>query len=306
MAKFTQRFIDSIKPGEPRFIWDDGLARFGLRVSPRAVSYIVDFFVGTKRRRVNLGPTAFVTFNEARDRAGEIILASKRGRDITVEESRRGVPTFASVWHEMIELDTLKLSPVTIEDYQDRAERHILPKLGGKLIADISHTDVRRVIGAVTGERGKAYAVVLIRKAMNFARDQMRVLPETHRNPTHGIATKKVKSRARALEPEDVARFGAALGEMEGEGSVSPWLANLPASVAHLRPSSWRGSHAHVGSRQPAPAHVDRDRQDRRSRNPSDAFCGVGDRGHATSSRGASSSSRAGVMGNRLSPPTRC
>ena len=242
MAKFTQRFIDSIKPGEPRFIWDDGLARFGLRVSPRAVSYIVDFFVGTKRRRVNLGPTAFVTFNEARDRAGEIILASKRGRDITVEESRRGVPTFASVWHEMIELDTLKLSPVTIEDYQDRAERHILPKLGGKLIADISHTDVRRVIGAVTGGRGKAYAVVLIRKAMNFARDQMRVLPETHRNPTHGIATKKVKSRARALEPEDVARFGAALGEMEGEGSVSPWLANLLrlSLICGLRPGEVR------------------------------------------------------------------
>ena len=77
---------------------------------------------------------------------------------------------------------------------------------------------------------------------MNFARDQMRVLPETHRNPTHGIATKKVKSRARALEPEDVARFGAALGEMEGEGSVSPWLANLLrlSLICGLRPGEVR------------------------------------------------------------------
>ncbi len=50
---------------------------------------------------------------------------------------------------------------------------------------------------------------------------------------------------ARALETEDLAKFGAALAEMEGLGAVSPWLANLLrlSLICGLRPGEVRPSH---------------------------------------------------------------
>lgn len=240
--RLSQREIDKIKPGTPGVLWDETLPRFGLRISLRGVSYVVDFFIGRRRRRVNLGSTNLVRFADARDRAGDIIVAAKRGIDLT-EDGRREMPTFAELWAEMMELDKLQRAPATIADYQDRAERLILPRIGKKLVADVMPADVERLVAAVPGERNKAYAVALVRKAMNFARDKKRYLPETHRNPASGLKIKRTGVRkARALETEDLAKFGAALAEMEGQGAVSPWLANLfrLSLICGLRPGEVR------------------------------------------------------------------
>ena len=129
----------------------------------------------------------------------------------------------------------------TIEDYEDRANRLILPEIGDKPIADVSEADVDRIMAATPGERNRAYVVALIRKAVNFAKRD-RKLPPNHRNPADGIKIKKRPSSAKALEVDDIAKFGAPLATMEAAGRVSPWLANLfrLSLICGLRPGEVR------------------------------------------------------------------
>ena len=96
-----------------------------------------------------------------------------------------------------------------------------------KLVGDVTQADVERLIAATPGPRNKDYIKALVRKTIRFA-IRSSYLPETHRDPTSSIKVKRSGVRtARALETEDLAKFGAALAEMEGLGAVSPWLANF-------------------------------------------------------------------------------
>ncbi len=131
--RLTQRVVDGVKPGRPEFIWDEDLSRFGLRINRRDVKYVVDIFrrVGAAR---DIGRTDLIRFAAARDRAAEILIAAKRGIDLTVDD-KRAVTTFGQAWAEMLELDKLRCSPATIADDEDRAKRLILPKVAKSSLA---------------------------------------------------------------------------------------------------------------------------------------------------------------------------
>ena len=239
--KLTQREVEALRPGARRFVWDDALPGFGIRVTEGALAYIVDFRVAGRRRRVVIGPTKLFAFADARARAREIIVGGRRGDDLTVDR-RRGMPTFEEVWRRMIDdVDKAKLSPATIDDYEDRAKRLILPRLGKKRIADVTAADVEQAAAQATGQRNRAYIVVLVKKTINFAK-RARILGEEHRNPAADIAVKRARKAGRAIEREDIKAFGVALAAMEAEGAVSPWLANLfrLSLICGLRPGEVR------------------------------------------------------------------
>lgn len=240
--KLNQRVVSSLRPGSRRIVWDDGLPGFGVRITEGSTSYVVDFKIGSHRRRVVLGSANLIQYIEARDRAGEIIVAARKGVDLTRDE-RCGMPTFKEVWDEMLALDRLQRSPVTVKDYEDRGRRLILPILEKKLIGDVTPADAARVIATAPGERNKAYVATLLKKVFNFARDKKHYLPATHRNPAGCLNVRgRAEPRARALEAEDIAKFGKALSGMEAAGEVSPWLANLfrLSLICGLRPSEAR------------------------------------------------------------------
>ena len=112
----------------------------------------MDFRVGGRRRRVAIGNASQSTLAAAREWANEILVAARRGEDLTVNP-RKGEPTFAEVWRTMIdEVDRPKLAPATIADYEDRADRLILPRVGSKLIGDVTAADVDKAVSAATGD----------------------------------------------------------------------------------------------------------------------------------------------------------
>lgn len=239
--KLNQKSVSEIRPGPKRIVWDDGLPGFGVRIYPGAVSYLVDFRIHGRRRRVAIGSTSILPFAEAQRKARRILLGALEGKDLSLDE-RDGMPSFSEVWTRMIEeVDRPRLSPATIEDYVARAERHILPRLGKKLVGDVTAGDVDRIIASVPGDRNRGYIAALIKKTINFAQ-RNRILPPTHHNPAADVKVKKQPSRARALEGGDIEAFGAALAVMEREGAVSPWLANLfrLSLICGLRPGEVR------------------------------------------------------------------
>jgi integrase len=224
--KLNQRTVTEIKPGPKRIVWDDGLPGFGVRVYPGACSYLVDFRVHGRRRRVAIGSTSVLPFAEAQRKARRILLGALEGKDLSVDE-RDGQPTFSEVWTQMIdEVDRPRLSPATISDYEDRARRLILPKIGSKLVGDVTPGDVDKLLAGLSGDRNRAYIAALVKKTVNHAK-RNRILPPTHHNPADDAKLKKQPSRARALETGEIEAFGAALAVMEKAGEVSPWLAGL-------------------------------------------------------------------------------
>ena len=240
----NQRTVDGLKPGERRIVWHDQLPGFGVRVTEGSTSYIVDFVIGRRRRRVVIGATQRMSFAQALERALQILAGARRGEDLTVNP-RRGMPTFGEVWREMIdEVDRPKLAVRTIEDYQDRAKRLILPRIGKKLVGDVTEADVDRIVAATTGTRNRAYVAALVKKTINHAK-RARILPDNHRNPADDVKLKRPdrnNGKGRALELEDVATFGKALVDLEAEGKVSPWVGNLLrlSLICGLRPGEAR------------------------------------------------------------------
>lgn len=239
--KLTQRTVDALRPGKRAFVWDEALPGFGVRITEGSVAYVVDFRLGSRRRRVSLGSSQIKTFAEARDEARDILAQARKGVDIS-ENPRAGMPTFGDVWSRMLdEVDRPKLSQATIKDYEDRARRLILPKIGKTLIGDVTPADVDKIVAAITGERNRVYAIVLIKKTINHA-IRARILPIDHRNPAADLKTKRPRKAGRALELEEIQAFGKALADMEREGKISPWLANLLrlSLVCGLRPGEVR------------------------------------------------------------------
>lgn len=239
--KLSQRTVDALKPGERKTIWDDVLKGFGVAISENQISFVVDFRLGSRRRRVSLGSTQLKTFAEARDEARDVLAQARKGVDAS-ENPRAGMPTFGEVWTKMLdEVDRPKLSPATIKDYENRAERLILPKIGKKLIGDVTPADVDKIVAATIGARNRDYAVVLVKKTINHA-VRARILPIDHRNPAADLQVKRTRKAGRALELEEIQSFGKALADMEREGKVSPWLANLLrlSLVCGLRPGEVR------------------------------------------------------------------
>jgi integrase len=244
--KLTQRVVDSIKwEGSRRVVGDDSTTGLAIRVTEGATAYIVNFRAGGKQRRVVVGSTQDLQLVHARERAREILVAARRGVDLTIDPealSRQRMPTFEQLWRRMIdEVDAKKLSPQTIADYEERARRLILPTLGKKLVGDITTADVEKTVVAATGQRNRVYVLTLIKKTINFAKSD-RVLGDDYRNPAGAVTVKKPPKRGRAIEPEDLEKFGEALAAMEGERAVSPWLANLLrlSLLCGLRPGEVR------------------------------------------------------------------
>jgi hypothetical protein len=208
------------------------LPGFGVRITEGSASYVVDFRLGAKRRRVALDPISQSTLAAARDRAQEILVGARRGEDLTVNP-RRGEATFAEVWRTMIdEVDKPKLSPETIADYEDRAKRLILPRIGPKRIGDVTAADVDKALAAATGNRNRAYVATPIKKTINHAK-RVRLLPDDHRNPAADVAVKRSAKKGRALKIEEVARFGAALAAMEaGSPICCAWRLSVASGQA--------------------------------------------------------------------------
>jgi hypothetical protein len=91
--RLNQKIVHAIAPGSRQIVWDDNLSGFGVRISEGSVSFVVDFKIGAKRRRVVIGPTNLLPFARARDEAAEILVAARKGIDLTTD-GRRDMPTF--------------------------------------------------------------------------------------------------------------------------------------------------------------------------------------------------------------------
>ena len=84
MPRLTKRTVEAIRPGErDRFLWDDELRGFGLRVYPSGVrKYLLQWKRDGRTRRLVLGAHGPLTCEEARNDARAKLGELAKGRDL--------------------------------------------------------------------------------------------------------------------------------------------------------------------------------------------------------------------------------
>jgi integrase len=150
--KLTTKLLDGLMAkGEPRPpIWDSATSGFGVRVGKRTIS----FFAVRRQRggsgrpiRIPLGHYPLVTLGDARLRANAILRdlhdgVDPRQREIArlQAEAARQQNTFAAVAEEFITRHAL--GKKTGRAIELLVRRELIPRWGGKLLGEVSATDV--------------------------------------------------------------------------------------------------------------------------------------------------------------------
>jgi hypothetical protein len=178
--KLTKRTIDAIRPDphHERFVWDDEVRGFGLRVKPSGLrSFIVQYRNSTSvSRRLTLGKFGILTADEARKLAKITLANVVKGADPAKERAEgRKSTTIRQLCQAYLDASQKGLvlgkgrrpkKPSTMYVDRGRIERHIIPLLGNRAVRDLNTPDIARFMRDVaqgktaddikTGFRGRA------------------------------------------------------------------------------------------------------------------------------------------------------
>ena len=230
-VKLTDRFLTSRKvPANGRMIYtDSSVPGLAFRVSAATKSNLQgrrDWLLryrprGQQQKAVALGTYPAVSLSKARQRAGEVIAAAKRGVDlIAVEEreieNRRDAEAKARPLSEIASayLDSVKHLR-SWRDIESHTRCHIIPKLGTKTIGEVSRADVVKFLDDLENKNGLRHQVNRCRGTLRsiFAFAIERELITV--NPIVGVSKRKVEiPRDRTLTADELIAFWNAVGEL--------------------------------------------------------------------------------------------
>jgi integrase len=223
--RLTKTTVEALSPSKNPY-WDSDLTGFGVLVSERLTrSYLAQKRLPDGRQcKVTIGRHGVWTAEKARARAKVLLGQIAAGIDPTanrraarqVERKRLEAPTVRALLDRyMDEHAKPKKRERSVESDQSLINKHILPELGGKKVADITNADVERLHEKITAGAPVAAnrAVALLSKAMSLAiRWGWR-----SENPCRGIERNPEERRERYLTPADLGRLCDALNRRHGE-----------------------------------------------------------------------------------------
>ena len=230
MAKITNRWLGSLRsPAADMVVFDDTLARFGVRVTPnRAISFIVQYRNAQgKSRRLTIGRYGQPwTLTEARKQAKKLLAAADGGGDpLQQRRDARVAQTFANFAETYIQRCKHGLiisrrsgkpkKPSTIETDEYRLQ-HLVGFFKDQPVREITPQDCRRCLDfLIRNKHGAARTFGLLGGILTEAVVQ----GERTGNPTHGIATPADGEREVRLTQEDYRTLDENLraAELRGE-----------------------------------------------------------------------------------------
>ena len=222
MAKITKRTVDALVAQErERVVWDDEIKGFGLRIHPTGRKvYIVKTRFRGRPVKVTIGPHGPITPAEARTRAAEIISDARAGRDPAARNRpATRVPTMRELGKRFLEEyvpDHCK--PSTAEEYRRSVALFIDPRIGSRRVPDIQRSDIASLHHSMRSTPYQANRTLgVLSKMFNLA--ELWGLRPDGSNPCRHVKRFKEEKRERFLSDAEYRRLGAALKEIEEEGS---------------------------------------------------------------------------------------
>jgi integrase len=258
-VKLTKREIDTAllraraAPGASKVIlWDTELKAFACVIYPPSpprypegvATYVVRYRMGRRDRRVKLGRHGAITVEQARGLAKAVFYAVAEGRD-PLEERRaaRSAIVVRDLWEKYETEHLAKRKPATQREVKRIFKASILPELGARAVADLSHNDAARLHARFTDRPYMGNRILAALSALlTFAEKVGERSPGT--NPCRFVEDYPEQRRTRHLSIEELGRLGAALDAQsaEGEGCAADGvrlLALLGARRDEVRALRW-------------------------------------------------------------------
>lgn len=226
-APVTLSYLNAIQPGD--IIHDTKLSGFGARRQKNAISYFVKLRVGGQQRWVTIGQHGRPdddggtwTPDTARRKAIKIMgnpaLADKPAPPVV----KLSCLMFGDVADEFMKLHGAKHKPRTGEEQQRILRLYLKPAFGHLEFAAIKRTHVEEAhAGWKDKPRAANHALAVLSTMMNWAEEHGYRDRDT--NPCRRIPHYPQNNRECFLQPEELARLGTVLKQVEKAGSVEPY-----------------------------------------------------------------------------------
>lgn len=223
-AKITKTLINELQPGAANFFtWDTELPNFGLKLTPAGrISYLVQYRAKGRRRRITLGQHGALTPDKARKlaglRLGEVAAGQDPAEGITEEKHGATVHDLATRY---LEEHATKKKPRSAAEDKRLFKAVVLPKLGKRTTASITHADIAKLHHDCRKTPYQANRVLaLLRKLFNLAEGWG--LRGLNSNPCAHIEKFREEKRRRFLSIEELGQLGACLKAIEEEQAEPP------------------------------------------------------------------------------------
>jgi integrase len=210
--KLTKQFITAASSAEREVIhWDTEVPGLGFRITASgSKSFILKTRIGGGRsapiKKPTLGKVGDLTLDQARATGRDWKVLAASGVDPTRHKEESG-RTVADLCAEYLEVHALPKKR-SGEGDRSKIERHVLPRLGRKLVKDVSFSDVERLHRAM---KKSPYAAnrtaALLSKMFSLAVKWEWV----DRNPARGIERYPEEKRERFLGADEIQRLSQAL-----------------------------------------------------------------------------------------------
>ncbi|MDP6390861.1 MAG: site-specific integrase, partial [Alphaproteobacteria bacterium] len=213
--RVTKRVVDSLKPGG--LVWDTDVTGFGVRCQRAAKVYVVKYRFGGRQRWHTIGRHGSPwTPEKARNRAKAILGIVADGKDPSVEReaSKRNPAVKTLVEDFMREHVKAKRRSSTEESYRALLDRLVIPEIGKRRVADVTHADVAQLHHRLKATPYQANRVVDVLSSLFTWAERHGYRPRGE-NPCQDIEPFKEHKRDRFLSANELNALGKALSKAE-------------------------------------------------------------------------------------------
>jgi integrase len=207
----------ALPPGaKDKTFWDNTLPAFGLRLrASGAASWVVQYDVGGKTRRVTLGTPAMLTVAAARAKAKDLLAKVRLGDDPAAEKRAaraRAAETFGAILPRYLAKQQRECRPRSYTEIAARLNRQARP-LHPRPITSIDRRQISTLIGNVTERSGPAAAINLHGSLAGFFSWAMREGLVDASPTIHANRPKDPPARDRVLSEDELRALWGALGD---------------------------------------------------------------------------------------------
>lgn len=220
MTRLSKRVVEAAEIRSSEYmLWDGDIPGFGVRVLPSGRrSYLVQYRVGTRSRRLTLGPHGILTPEQARSLAIQALASVRSGSDPAgARKDRREAVTVKELAERFDrEHIQIRVKESTAKEYRRNLRRFILPALGRVRVAEVTRADVAKFHHDLRHIPYQANRNIEIISKM-FSLAEMWGLRPDGSNPRRHIRKYVEQKRERFLSAAELRRLGEVLSEMEAE-----------------------------------------------------------------------------------------
>jgi len=239
-VSLTAKKVRDAKPSDKtKIVWDGEVKGLGLRITKAGVkAFVLSYRSGGTKRLVTLGRTSEISLNDARDLAGDNLVAIRQGADPLRDRAARMAEPTVRDGAERFTNDYIpnrkakgRMSATTEREYNRQLEKYILPKIGQRKIKDMSKRDVELLLKPLPPVMANRVCALVSSLFTQFEHWEYR--PQ-HTNPARGIERAVEEERDRTLTETELKALGQALTELDGANPCAILAIRL-AAVTGLR-----------------------------------------------------------------------